>query len=728
MLATKCNRQRGGSVKEMQIRDGSDLRRFEAKLFGVPSFLCGGRAIAIAERKNRALLSLLTTSPGVRHSRDRLVELLWPDSSVPGGRASLRQALSSIRSLLEDGKSELIIADREAVMLNATLSSSDVHDLERLATLPDPRDLPVPNLRGTFLEGLSGFSPEFDSWRVTEQARLARLALHVLQRMADCADTERRPQDAAAYLTQALELEPMNEPLTRVAMEFHARHGNSAKALELFRILKTLTETELGVPPERVTLDLARSIRAGRLRRTGSTGLADARHASASLPHAVRPHTQYAKAGPLNIAYQTSGSGPVDLIYVSGWISNVELAWSNPAYAHVLERLGSFARVTRFDKRGTGLSDRNIGFPTLEQRMDDIRAVMDAAGIGEAVLFGSSEGGNLSMLFAATYPERTRALVLYGAFARGLWAPDYPWAKTAEQVEDELAAVERDWGGAFDLEQGAPSIAEDRGARDWFATFLRQSASPQDALSLWRWNTEIDMRAILPAIHVPTLVLHRTGDRWVKLEEGRFLAERIDGARLVELPGDDHLIWVGDADAVVDRIENFVTRSVHRPIRTVLATLLCLKFLPAAKEAEDGAWQKSVQANIVDSEGRIHTLDDGTLLAVFPGPSQAINCAYGLADGFGSPEGMVRSAVHIGECLRAADGSVEGDAVDMVKWLVQNANPGQILVSQTVRDLVVGSSIKFLPVARICATPAIGEVAVYSVDSVGKAGAQLFQS
>ena len=280
----------------------------------------------------------------------------------------------------------------------------------------------------------------------------------------------------------------------------------------------------------------------------------------------MRPSTRYARSGDLNIAYQVVGDGPVDLIYVPGWVSNLDHAWEFPRMVHVFERLSRFARLILFDKRGTGLSDRNVGFPTLEQRMQDVQAVMDAAGSRRAVLMGTSEGGNMCMLFAATYPERTVALVLNGSFAKGLWAQDYPWAKTAEQVEQELAAITRDWGGAFDLSNAAPSLAQDREARDWLAAYLRNSASPQDAIALWRWNTEIDVRDILGAIHVPTLVLHRRGDRWVNVEEGRFVADRIEGAKWMELPGDDHVIWAGDADRTLDEIEEFVTGIRPEPV------------------------------------------------------------------------------------------------------------------------------------------------------------------
>ncbi|BAB52134.1 mll5743 [Mesorhizobium japonicum MAFF 303099] len=276
------------------------------------------------------------------------------------------------------------------------------------------------------------------------------------------------------------------------------------------------------------------------------------------MPASLRPETHYVKSGGVSVAYQVTGGGPFDLVYVQGWVSNLDYAWESPRLAHVLRRLGSFCRLVRIDKRGTGLSDRNVGFPTLQERADDVRAVLDAIGSRRAVLFGSSEGGVLCMLFAATYPERTQALILHGAYAQGLWSPDYPWAKTREDMEEELAEIERKWGEPWDLGRGAPSLANDTREQQWFAAYLRSSASPSDAIALWRWGAEVDVRNILHAIHVPTLILHRKGDRWVKVEEALYLSERIAGATLIELPGDDHLIWGADSDRLVDTIQHYL--------------------------------------------------------------------------------------------------------------------------------------------------------------------------
>lgn len=419
----------------------------------------------------------------------------------------------------------------------------------------------------------------------------------------------------------------------------------------------------------------------------------------------MRPSTRYAKSGELNIAYQVIGDGPLDIIYVPGWVSNLDYAWAFPPVVHMFERLSAFARLILFDKRGTGLSDRNVGYPTLEERMQDMQAVMDAAGSQRAALMGTSEGGNLCMLFAATYPERSIALVLHGAFARGLWSEDYPWGKTREKVEEELVVIARDWGGPFDLSNGAPSLVGDREARDWFAGFLRNSASPQDAVSLWRWNTEIDVRGILNAIHVPTLVLHRTGDRWVQVEEGRYLADRIPGAKWVELQGDDHVIWAGDADRTLDEIEEFLTGIRPQPAsERVLLTVLFTDIVGStsiAAKLGDRSWQdllrrhdEAVRVGLSRYDGKeIKTMGDG-VLATFQQPSQAIRCGCAIRDSAAMLGLGIRAALHTGECERRG-GELGGIAVHLASRLLAYADAGEVVASGTVKDLVVGSGVAF---------------------------------
>jgi len=244
-----------------------------------------------------------------------------------------------------------------------------------------------------------------------------------------------------------------------------------------------------------------------------------------------QPDTKFAQSGDVSIAYQVVGHGPLDLLVVPGFVSHVEQAWEDPSYTRFLQQLASFSRLILFDKRGTGLSDRISGIPTLEQRMDDVRAVLDAAGSQRAALFGISEGGPMSVLFAATYPERTSGLVLYGTIARGAWAPDYPWGKKLENEKTEvwLEGWRKEWGGPYMVEVWAPSMEKDERFRQWWAKYLRLSASPAAVINIFRMNMAIDVRAILPTIQIPTLVLHRVGDRAINIEQGRYCAEHIPG-------------------------------------------------------------------------------------------------------------------------------------------------------------------------------------------------------
>ena len=348
--------------------------------------------------------------------------------------------------------------------------------------------------------------------------------------------------------------------------------------------------------------------------------------------------TRYAKSGDVNIAYQVTGSGPIDLVWVPGFISNLELDIEYPEVQHFIGRLTSFCRLIRFDKRGTGISDRAFGVPSLEQRMDDVRAVMDAVASQRAALFGQSEGGSMSALFAATYPDRTQALVLYGAFAINATRR---WS--AEQVQARVEETERRWGTAARLPTLAPSKASDPGFVRTHARYERLSASPATAAAFIRMNHEIDVLDVLPAVRVPTLVLHRRGDQQVKVEAGRELAAHISGAKFVELPGNDHLPYFGDSDSIVDEVEEFLTGSRHEiePDR-VLATVMFTDIVDSTKRAAelgDRKWRalldrhdQAVREQLARFRGReVKNLGDG-VLATFDGPARAVRCATAIGD------------------------------------------------------------------------------------------------
>jgi pimeloyl-ACP methyl ester carboxylesterase/DNA-binding CsgD family transcriptional regulator len=283
----------------------------------------------------------------------------------------------------------------------------------------------------------------------------------------------------------------------------------------------------------------------------------------------VRPETRYAKSGGVSIAYQVHGEGPIDLVYVPGFVSHVEVAWEEPNLAHLFSRLASFARLILFDKRGTGLSDPVTSAPGVEERMDDIRAVMDAAGSARAAIFGTSEGGTLSLLFAHRYPDRATSLILYGSWARRLVAPDYPWGLHPEKLDDFLDRMEEAWATGEWWNRTERDPSDDDAHRQWWARYLRMSASPAMARAVIRMNTQVDLRHLLPMVSVPTLILHRAGDNWIGVDHGRYLARGIRGAKYVELPGTDHRLWLGDVEPILAEVEIFLTGRRHRPRQRV---------------------------------------------------------------------------------------------------------------------------------------------------------------
>jgi pimeloyl-ACP methyl ester carboxylesterase len=424
----------------------------------------------------------------------------------------------------------------------------------------------------------------------------------------------------------------------------------------------------------------------------------------------MQPETRYARSGDLNIAYQVVGEGPRDLVYVPGWVSNIELMWEERAMEHFLERLASFSRLILFDKRGTGLSDRvsNDELPTLEQRMDDVRAVLEAVGSERAALFGHSEGGNMCVLFAATYPQRTTALITLGSFAKRRDPDeDYPWAPSADEREATVADVEANWGHfrPQDVEYYAPSRFGDEQFVRNLEQYFRRAASPGAAAALLRMNSYIDVRDVLPAVQAPTLVLHRTGDHDVDVAEGRYFASKIAGAKFVELPGDDHWIAAGNTDEIADEIEEFLTgtRPIPEPDR-VLATVLFTDIVGSterAAELGDRRWREmlnihneAVRRELGRFRGReVDTAGDG-FLATFDGPARAVRCALSAGEAVQQLGVEIRAGVHTGEC--ELDGlKIRGIAVHTGARITSLAGPGEVLVSQTVKDLVAGSGLAF---------------------------------
>jgi pimeloyl-ACP methyl ester carboxylesterase len=445
------------------------------------------------------------------------------------------------------------------------------------------------------------------------------------------------------------------------------------------------------------------------------------------------PETRYAKSGDLNIAYQVSGDGPIDLVFVPGYVTHLELHWSIPSFTPFLEHLSSFARLIRFDKRGTGMSDGVSGAPTLEARMDDVRAVMDAVGSEQAAFYGLSEGAAMSILFAATYPERIAALAVRSAFPRRMWAPDYPWGRTEADYEREVADALEVFGSR---ERALAAIQrlgiftnEEAGM---FLQMMRFGTSPGALQALHRMNKEIDIRHVLPSVRVPTLILHGLEDTVVPIEVARYLAAQIPTSRLVELPGIGHLALGGPtADPIGQEIQQFLEEvraaggwEQTEPDR-VLATVLFTDIVGSttrAAELGDRAWRglleehhRLIRRELVRFRGsELDVAGDG-FFARFDGPARAVRCACAITEGVREIGLELRAGLHTGEC-ELMDGKVGGIAVHIGARVAKEAQPGQVLVSSTVKDLVAGSGLRFLEHGTATLKGVPDEWRLYAVD------------
>lgn len=415
----------------------------------------------------------------------------------------------------------------------------------------------------------------------------------------------------------------------------------------------------------------------------------------------MQPVTQYARSGDVHVAYQAFGDGPINLVLVPGFVSNVENYWDQPDLARFLTRLASYARVVTFDKRGTGGSDRVSELPGLDVRMDDLRAVMDAAGIEQAALLGISEGAPLSILFAATYPHRCRALVLYGSFSRFSY-----WFATDEALAAFFGYVEKAWGTGGSIQKFAPSRANDAAFQRWWGRNERLGASPAAVTALMRMNSQIEIDGVLPAVRVPTLVIHRTGDQVVNIAGGRDVAAKIPGARLAEFPGSDHLFYVGEnADDISGAIEEFLTGARGSAVADrVLATVLFTDIVGSTEKAAslgDRRWRALLDDHHAMVRGiltrfrghEVKTTGDG-FLATFDGPARGVRCARAIADEVRSLGIDIRAGLHTGECEIIGD-DVGGIAVHIGARVAALAGAGEVLVSSTVKDLVAGSGLRF---------------------------------
>ena len=537
--------------------------------------------------------------------------------------------------------------------------------------------------------------------------------LGVLGQLADEAERSGDLDTALDRTREQVGLDPLSEEAQRELIRRLAAAGDRGGSLAAYQSYAVRLQGQLGIAPSaecRQLLERVRSGEAGRHPAVNGDGSTPSRNGTvasevAHAPPATPVETRYARSDNLSIAYQVAGKGP-DLVFIPGSLSHVELGWETPPTAAMFRRLSGFSRMIAFDKRGTGLSDRTAELPTLEERMDDVRAVMDAAECEKAAIVAISEGGPMAMLFAATYPERVSALVLWATFARMTWAPDYTQGIDPQMGEAFCDQIEESWG------QGRvwPLIAtqdspDDEGTRRHLARMERNSATPAMAAAANRFCLYVDARQVLPAISAPTLVVHRSGDPICDVEHARYVAEHIRGARLSEFPGDFHESGIGKDEDVLDEIEEFLTgtrqeHEVDRLLKTIMFTDI-VGSTERIVHMGDRRWHELLEAHrsAVRRElerfggQEVRTTGDG-FLATFDGPARAIRCARAITDKDGGDELEVRAGLHSGECEVLGD-DFAGVAVHIGARVGGLAGPREVLVTSTVRDLVTGSGIEF---------------------------------
>jgi DNA-binding SARP family transcriptional activator/pimeloyl-ACP methyl ester carboxylesterase/tetratricopeptide (TPR) repeat protein len=653
------------------------------ELLGPLRVVEGGRDVTPARPKQRALLAMLLLHREEVVPGAQLIGALWGEEPPGTAQNALHGHVSTLRKLIG---ADRIRTRPPGYLLHVSGSEVDVARFEALVAQARARDDPE-DRSACLREALALWRGEplaelrYEGFAAPEIARLEELRLAAVEDRVDADLALGRHAELVPELEPLVAEHPFRERLRGQLMLALYRCGRQADALHVFRSGRRALVEELGIDPGPALQQLELRI----LRQDASLEAPTV----APTP-AVRPPVRYTRSGDLNVAYQVTGDGPIDLVLISGFVSHLEKDWEEPRHARFLDRLGSVARLIRFDKRGTGLSDRPAGMPDLETRMDDVRAVMDAAGSERAVLFGYSESAPMAILFTATHPERVRALILYGAYAKRLDPDDdYPWAPTREARAAYIADLERDWGFESDMKMMCPS-ADEAMAR-WWGERCRAAASPGAIKALMEMNSLIDVRALLPTVRVPTLVVHRGTDYDVNVEEGRYIAERIPGARFVELAGADHFVAV-DSDQILDVVEPFVAEceagSLPADGDRALATLLVIDFA-GSKQA-----LATVRAELVRFRGQeVDSAGDG-ILATFDGPARAVRCATAIAHAV-RPLGLnIRAGVHTGEVEMEGD-RVRGVAVQIATRISAEAAPGEVLVSQTVIDLVAGSGLEF---------------------------------
>lgn len=660
----------------------------------------GEELLDLGPPKQRALLALLLLDAGRAQPSDRLIDGLWGERAPDSARKMVQVYVSQLRKVLAP---DTLRTHAAGYAIEITDDALDVTRFERLAR--DGRralDDGDPGAAAERLRAALGLwrgpaLAELDEpFARAERDRLEHLRLTVLEDRVEADLALGRHGDLPAELEPLVQRHPERERLRAQHMLALYRCGRQAEALASYRDAWRVLGEQLGIQPSEQLRALEQRI----LRQ--DPDLAGPLRSAPARPPSPVPHpdavTRYAANGDLSLAYQVFGRGERELLLVTGWVLPMELAWDDPGYAAFLARLGERFRVLLWDKRGTGLSDRLPPgeLPSVEERMTDLTAVMDAAGFERPDVLGLSEGAVLACVLAASHPERTRSLTLYGGWARTIAHDDYPWGATAEQHQRLVGLVREHWGDAARLlRYWAPDSQHDAQLRAWWARALRLGASPTAAVQWLRMMADFDIRSVLPSIRVPALVLHRVGDVIVPAGNGRYLARRIPGAEYVELPGADHLWWRGDRDALLDAVERFLDATPRPAIPdTVLATLVRIELPRDGAREADGKADGALLAELERQRGRVVAADGRTVVAAFDGPTRAVRCAAAIRDELAAGGAGVRVGVHAGECELVGDG-LRGTAVDVVARIAALAAPGEILVSRTVTELVAGSGLRF---------------------------------
>jgi DNA-binding SARP family transcriptional activator/pimeloyl-ACP methyl ester carboxylesterase len=674
----------------------------EFRVLGPLEVLDGGRPLALGGRKPRALLARLLLEPGRTVAVEQLVDDLWgeevPDSAVK----MVHIHVSALRKALPDGvlrtrpPGYALEVDPEAIDL---VRFTRLRDAGRAALDAGDAAVAAARLREALALWRGLPLAEFtEPFARTEAAHLEERGRVCLEDRIDADLALGRHGDLAGELEALVGRQPLRERLRAQLMLALYRSGRQADALAAYREFRAVLD-EQGLEPSPRIRELE-----GRILRQ-DPGL-DRAAPAAERRRELEPIRYLQTAGGHSIAYQVVGDGPLDIVFVHGWVCPFHAAWEWPALASFYERLAGMGRLILFDKRGTGLSDRVQGVAPLEERMDDVRAVMDAAGSERAALLGVSEGGPMVALFAATHPDRTAALVTMGAYARRNWAPDYPIGRRPEQ-DTWLRPTPDQWGryaAERFLAERAPSIAGDEAAIRWYTSYLVRGASPAAVAQITDMNERIDVRHVLGSIRVPTLVLYRA-EEYLR-EANRYMGARIPAARVVELPGADHLPWEGEQECVLEEIERFLAEAhVEQEPNVILTTVLEAALPEAGRPALRGA--------LARFRGQELDAPDGRVRASFDGPARALRCAVALQDAGAGPAG-----VHTGEC-ELTDGRLRGAALEVAAGLAAAARPGEVLASSTVHDLVAGSGVRFAERGAV-AVPLDGRVREWRVFAVAR--------